>query len=55
MLGKTAAYSIPIVQNLLSWQNEGNNAIKVVILVPTKELCEQTAQHFKQLTQYCSK
>ncbi len=63
--GKTGAYSIPIVQLLLSEkQNEvkfvvinhqqSDKGTKVVILVPTRELTEQLRQHFKEVTYYCN-
>lgn len=54
--GKTAAYTIPIVQNLLQ-QKETNSApanTSVLILLPTKELCFQTLAHLRLLCHYCS-
>lgn len=51
--GKTVAYAVPAVQKLLSL-NSNADGIKVVVLVPSKELCMQTFMCFKSLTRYCS-
>ncbi|CAK7892889.1 ATP-dependent RNA helicase Dbp9p [[Candida] anglica] len=51
--GKTAAYCIPIIQNLL--QSEDNNGISSIILVPTRELSNQVTQVLEKLTVYCQK
>ncbi|KNB46670.1 RNA helicase [Blastocystis sp. subtype 4] len=51
--GKTIAYAVPAVQKLLSL-NSNVDGIKVVVLVPSKELCMQTFMCFKSLTRYCS-
>ena len=51
--GKTVAYAIPAIQKLLSITTS-TNGIKVVVLVPSKELCIQTYNCFKALTRYCS-
>ncbi|XP_053574118.1 probable ATP-dependent RNA helicase DDX56 [Bombina bombina] len=54
--GKTAAYSIPIIQNLLqSKMTVSEQAIRVIILVPTKELGQQVQQMIRQLTSYCAR
>ncbi|EGC36067.1 hypothetical protein DICPUDRAFT_32400 [Dictyostelium purpureum] len=53
--GKTAAYSIPIIQKILTAKEKTNiKGVKAVILVPTRELCEQVKQHFTQLSCYSS-
>ncbi|KAM4678042.1 putative ATP-dependent RNA helicase DDX56 [Discoglossus pictus] len=54
--GKTAAYSIPIIQNLLqSKMSVSEQAVRVLILVPTKELGQQVQQMIRQLTSYCAR
>ncbi|XP_077325797.1 putative ATP-dependent RNA helicase DDX56 [Lithobates pipiens] len=54
--GKTAAYSIPIIQNLLqSKLTVSEQAVRVLILVPTKELGQQVQQMIRQLTFYCAR
>ncbi|EGG22691.1 putative RNA helicase [Cavenderia fasciculata] len=58
--GKTAAYTIPIVQKILmAKQNtkipsSKGAGVKAVILVPTKELCEQVQQNLLQICFYCT-
>ncbi|KAL0489395.1 ATP-dependent RNA helicase [Acrasis kona] len=49
--GKTAAYILPVIQAALMEKAEG---VKVIIIVPTKELCIQVQVQIKELTQYCS-
>ena len=44
--GKTAAFAIPILQNL-AIKNAKNNNIKVLILTPTRELAIQIDESFK--------
>jgi len=44
--GKTAAFAIPILQNL-AVKNAKNNSIKVLILTPTRELAIQIDESFK--------
>ncbi len=44
--GKTAAFAIPILQNL-SHKNTKNNQIKALILTPTRELAIQIEESFK--------
>ncbi|XP_040270509.1 probable ATP-dependent RNA helicase DDX56 [Bufo bufo] len=54
--GKTAAYSIPIIQSLLqSKMTVSEQAVRVLILVPTKELGHQVQQMVRQLTTYCAR
>ncbi|EFA81852.1 putative RNA helicase [Heterostelium album PN500] len=51
--GKTAAYSVPIVQKILmSKANNNKKCIRAVVLVPTRELCEQVKNHFLQICFY---
>jgi ATP-dependent RNA helicase DDX56/DBP9 len=62
--GKTLAYCIPVVQNLLVHQSaereqeRGNKkfspGISCVILVPSKELCDQVKKTVEPLLYYCS-
>lgn len=52
--GKTAAYCIPIVQNILSNIEDSNDKEhQSVILVPTRELSNQVNQFLNQLLMYC--
>ena len=44
--GKTAAFAIPILQNLAE-KNSRNNNIKVLVLTPTRELAIQIEESFK--------
>ena len=55
--GKTAAFAIPLIQKILEHNrvSEGRRSTRAIILVPSKELCQQTAHVVKQLTHYCSK
>jgi ATP-dependent RNA helicase DeaD len=46
--GKTAAFSIPMVQNL----NQHRNTVQGLILEPTRELAIQTAKHISRLCKY---
>ncbi|NLG28420.1 MAG: DEAD/DEAH box helicase [Chloroflexi bacterium] len=45
--GKTAAYMLPILQNLLA--QPGGRDPRVLVLVPTRELALQVADHTKEL------
>ncbi|KAI8073327.1 P-loop containing nucleoside triphosphate hydrolase protein [Gongronella butleri] len=48
--GKTAAYTLPIVQKILAAEQEDERAsTKALILVPTRELAEQVTSHVKRL------
>ncbi|KAA1469089.1 DEAD-domain-containing protein [Dentipellis sp. KUC8613] len=57
--GKTAAYCVPLVQKVLNAkssmkpEDEGRQATRGVVLVPTKELAEQVMTHLRGLTKYC--
>ncbi|OBA23657.1 putative ribosome biogenesis protein [Metschnikowia bicuspidata var. bicuspidata NRRL YB-4993] len=51
--GKTAAYCIPILQNILTTEEEGK-CVKSIILVPTKELSNQVTQFIEKLLVYCN-
>ncbi|KAI5969833.1 DBP9 [Candida margitis] len=51
--GKTAAYAIPIIQNLLL--EDSGPGIKSVVLVPTRELSNQVYQFMEQLIRHSNK
>ncbi|MDL2314722.1 DEAD/DEAH box helicase [Bacteroidales bacterium OttesenSCG-928-C19] len=51
--GKTAAFSIPIIQNLASEpKNEGKRKIKALILTPTRELALQISECISDYTKH---
>ncbi len=43
--GKTAAFTVPILQNLLKGTRAKNNSIRALILTPTRELAQQIADN----------
>ncbi|XP_049847798.1 uncharacterized protein LOC126304670 [Schistocerca gregaria] len=53
--GKTAAYLIPIIQNIISLKESPNPevCIRSLVLVPTRELCQQVSEVVGVLTRYC--
>jgi ATP-dependent RNA helicase DDX56/DBP9 len=54
--GKTIAFSLPILQKVLSMKDSNPNApqsIKCIILAPTKELIKQIEKHINDLMYYC--
>ncbi|KAG6922086.1 DEAD (Asp-Glu-Ala-Asp) box polypeptide 56, partial [Chelydra serpentina] len=56
--GKTAAYAIPLIQHLLQLKMSPSvmeQAVRGLVLVPTKELGQQVLQMIRQLTAYCSR
>jgi len=42
--GKTAAFGLPILENLLKKSDQNNNSIQVLILSPTRELAPQISE-----------
>ncbi|XP_071793822.1 probable ATP-dependent RNA helicase DDX56 [Asterias amurensis] len=53
--GKTAAYAIPLVQRILtSKQTAREQAVRAVVMVPTRELCSQAYKNILELTSSCS-
>jgi ATP-dependent RNA helicase RhlE len=51
--GKTAAFAIPIIHKLLRRnKNYNQNAIRCLVMVPTRELAEQVTKVFKQFAKY---
>ncbi|CAG9823976.1 unnamed protein product [Phaedon cochleariae] len=54
--GKTAAFSIPVIQKILNFkQTASQQEIKALILAPSKELCHQICGVIKDLTIKCSR
>ena len=49
--GKTAAYVLPIIQNLEGKTTTKNRHINVLVLVPTRELAVQVEEVFRSFTQ----
>ncbi|MEN8815646.1 MAG: DEAD/DEAH box helicase, partial [Nonlabens sp.] len=51
--GKTAAFSIPIVQDLYNLQPpKGKRRIKTLVVTPTRELAIQIGENFTAYTKY---
>ena len=48
--GKTAAYALPIIQNLEGKTTTKNRHINVLVLVPTRELAVQVEEVFRSFT-----
>jgi len=47
--GKTAGFALPVLQRLSEGENKvGSNAIRALVLVPTRELAEQVHASFRQ-------
>ncbi|XP_007954602.2 probable ATP-dependent RNA helicase DDX56 [Orycteropus afer afer] len=56
--GKTAAYAIPMLQLLLHRKSTGpvvEQAVRGLVLVPTKELAKQAQSMIQQLVMYCAR
>ncbi|XP_041825411.1 probable ATP-dependent RNA helicase DDX56 [Melanotaenia boesemani] len=54
--GKTAAFAVPVIQRILaSKQTVREQAVRALILVPTKELGQQVQTMIRQLTSFCSR
>ncbi|KAK3521874.1 hypothetical protein QTP70_018609 [Hemibagrus guttatus] len=54
--GKTAAYAVPLIQRILtSKQTVREQAVRALVLVPTKELGQQVQAMIHQLTTYCAR
>lgn len=51
--GKTAAYCIPIIQNILT-QGSVDKSVKSIVLVPTKELSAQVSLFIEKLLMFCN-
>lgn len=50
--GKTAAFAIPILQNLQEKKNDKGKGMRTLILTPTRELAIQVADSFKTYGKY---
>lgn len=50
--GKTAAFALPIIQNLLANQDAKNKKIKALVISPTRELALQIKEDFKTYATY---
>jgi len=46
--GKTAGFALPVLQRLSAGEKAGSNAIRALVLVPTRELAEQVHASFRQ-------
>nr|CAD7588541.1 unnamed protein product [Timema genevievae] len=54
--GKTAAFAVPVIQKILnSKQSAREQAVKALVLAPSKELCQQIHSNFIELTIKCSR
>lgn len=54
--GKSAAFSIPIVQKLLDAKNKKQaKNVQALVLAPSKELCAQLYEHFRQIAAFCTR
>lgn len=51
--GKTLAYAIPAVQKILTQPQQQSQSLQALILVPTRELCNQVQMVLRQLSHYC--
>jgi ATP-dependent RNA helicase DDX56/DBP9 len=55
--GKTAAFALPLLHKILQHKQDAAAAqapsVKALVLVPTKELVEQTRRHMHELMYYC--
>src|SRR5210317_2601786 len=52
--GKTAAFALPIIQQLLKEQNSAKRTkkIKALVVSPTRELTQQIADNFRLFARY---
>ena len=50
--GKTAAYLLPAFQHLIDFPRKRRGSARVVILVPTRELALQVAEHAEKIGQF---
>ncbi|KAE8911366.1 ATP-dependent RNA helicase [Phytophthora fragariae] len=54
--GKTAAFALPLLHKILQHKQDApasEPAVRALVLVPTKELVEQTRRHMMELMYYC--
>ena len=50
--GKTAAFALPLIQQLENGQRASPPRVRALILVPTRELCAQVGESIRSLTQF---
>lgn len=50
--GKTAAFSIPVIQQLLKKDHQGRKKIRTLIITPTRELAIQIEENVKAYSKY---
>lgn len=50
--GKTAAFSVPIIQHLLRQNNQGKRQIKALVVTPTRELAIQIDESFSTYARF---
>lgn len=54
--GKTGAFAVPVIQKILKQKQVAcEQAVKALILAPSRELCHQLHSHILQLTTKCSR
>jgi len=51
--GKTAAFALPVLQQILDAPKNNNGSPRALILTPTRELAEQLADTISTYAQYC--
>lgn len=50
--GKTAGFTLPILENLLKGQRANNNQIRALVLTPTRELAQQVADNVAMYSEH---
>ena len=50
--GKTAGFTLPILENLSKGQRAGSNQARALILTPTRELAAQVESELVKMTKY---
>ena len=50
--GKTAGFTLPILENLLKGQRANSNHIRALVLTPTRELAQQVADNVETYSEY---
>lgn len=50
--GKTAAFSLPLIDIIAEKKAKGNDSVKVLILTPTRELAQQVHENITAYTQF---
>ena len=50
--GKTAAFILPIAQFLLDYPNKAQESVRALVLVPTRELAFQVAEHAEAICKF---